>query len=331
MLMAVHNGERHLRSAIDSVLGQTLDDFELVVIDDGSTDDTPKILAEYGRDNTRIVIRRISHAGRSAALNFGCRQARAEFIAVLDADDLALPHRLESQLRFLRRNENVAVLGGGMLLIDEQGEIVGEDRVRTSDAEIRKALERSCPFYHSNVMFRKSAVQAVGGYRTVFEQAEDYDLWLRVAEAGYALANLDEYIGRYRSHQHQESVRLVERQAWFVLAARTSARERREGQRDRFDSLERIDADVLAEIGVDEQELTETTVMLAAWYAEKLSRAGQASAASSLWDMATSRAESPSAPPRLKDKVSKISRRAGMHHCRGPASKDARRRDRGDS
>ena len=314
VLMPVYNGERHVRSAIESVLGQTRSDFEFVIIDDGSADLTPNILAEYERDDSRIVIHRISHAGRSAARNFGCRQASTEFIGILDADDLALPRRLERQVRFLRENRDVAILGGGMLLIDEQGEIVGGDRMRTGDAEIRKALEGAAPFYHSNVMFRKSAFEAVDGYRTVFEQAEDYDLWLRVAERGYALANLAEYIGKYRSHPHQGSVRGVKRLASLVVAARASARARRKGQRDRLDSVERVDENLLAEIGVDKRELTEATVLLAAWYAEKLSLAGQASAASPLWELARSRAESPSAPPKLKDKVATKFRLSAMHH-----------------
>ena len=303
VLMAVYNGERHLRAAIESVLGQTRDDFEFLIIDDGSTDNTPKILAEYGRDDRRIVIHRVSHGGRSAALNLGCQRASAELVAILDADDLALPDRVERQHRFLRMSGDVAVLGGGMLLIDEQGRIVGGDRVRTGDAEIRRALAHSCPFYHSNVMFRRSAVEAVGGYRTVFELAEDYDLWLRVAEAGYGLASLREYIGQYRSHPHQESVGLIERQASFVVAARIAARARREGRRDPFEAVERIDAGVLAEVGVDEHELVKTTVMLAAWYAENLTRAGLETSAAELWEMAMLRAQSPYAPRRLKDEI----------------------------
>ena len=113
-----------------------------------------------------------------------------------------------------------------------------------SRQRVRRALDHSCPFYHSNVMFRRSAIEAVGGYRTVFELAEDYDLWLRVAEAGFSLASLPEYIGKYRSHPHQESVGLIERQASFVVAARIAARRRREGRRDPFDTVERIAADV---------------------------------------------------------------------------------------
>jgi glycosyltransferase involved in cell wall biosynthesis len=311
VLMAVHNGERYLRSAIESVLGQTRDDLEFLIVDDGSTDDTPKILAEYARDDARIIIHRISQVGRSAALNSGCRRARAELIARLDADDVSLPERLERQLRFLEANEEVALLGGGALLIDEQGKVFGKDRARTSDSEIRKTLEGACPFYHSNVVFRRRAVEAVGGYRTVFEPAEDYDLWLRLAER-HGLANLWEFVGKYRFHPQQESVRLVEAQAIVTVAARVSARERREGRGDPFDTVERIDADMLIAMGVDRRDLIQSVVRYALWYAEHLSRAGQEGAASSLWDLAVARAHSPSAPPSLQDELCRRNRTAWL-------------------
>lgn len=307
VLIAVYNGERYLREAIESVLAQTRGDFELLIVDDGSTDDTPAILAEYARLDPRVVVHRVSHAGRTAALNLGCRAARAELIARLDADDPALPGRLERQLRFLEANEDVALLGGGVLLIDEHGEIFGEDRLPTGDAEIRKMLQKISLFYHSNVTFRRSAVEAVGGYRTVFKLAEDYDLWLRISER-YALANLPELVGKYRSSPQQESVGLIEAQAMSTVAARASARDRREGRLDRLDTVDRIDAGVLAAIGVDEAELTEAVIRHAAWYAEHLSRAGQERGAAPLWEMALSRCRSPSTRPELRNEIQRRAR-----------------------
>jgi glycosyltransferase involved in cell wall biosynthesis len=312
VLMAVYDGERYLREAVESVLGQTRGDLELRVVDDGSTDATPDMLAEYARADARVVIHRLSHAGRSGALNFGCRRARAGLIARLDADDVALPERLERQLAFLEENQEVALLGGGALLIDEEGEVFGRDRVPTADAEIRRALEHSSPFYHPNVVFRKSAVEAVGGYRPAFDPAEDYDLWLRIAER-HPVANLGEFVGRYRMYPQQESVVLAEAAAIRAVAARASARDRREGRPDRFAAVERIDADALAKAGVDGRELTDAVVRHAIWLAETLARAGGSSAASSLWDLAASRAHSPSGSPELRGEVD---RRAAAH--RGP-------------
>jgi glycosyltransferase involved in cell wall biosynthesis len=302
VLMPVYNGERYLRPAIDSMLVQTRGDLEFLIVDDGSTDGTPEILAEYAGQDARIVIHRVSHVGRSAALNLGCQRARAELIARFDADDVALPGRLERQLRFLEANEEVALLGGGALLIDEHGEIFGQSRAPTGDTAIRKRLENSSAFYHSNVVFRRRAVRAVGGYRAVFEPSEDYDLWLRMAE-GYALANLTEFVGKYRHYPQQESVTLAEEHGIHAVAARVAARDRREGRPDRFATMDLIDADVLMAAGVDMKELTESIVRYAIWLAETMSRAGYSSAASSLWELATAHADSPSGSPKLRDEV----------------------------
>jgi glycosyltransferase involved in cell wall biosynthesis len=304
VVMAVHNGQRYVREAIDSVLRQTREDFELLIVDDGSTDDTPRILADYARTDPRMAVHRVSHRGRSAALNFGCAQARAELIARLDDDDVALPERLERQLHFLERHEDVALLGGGALLIDDKGRVFARDEVPTSDAEIRQTLEHSSPFYHPNVVIRRRAVEAVGGYRTAFEPAEDYDLWLRLAEY-YALGNLPGFVGMYRMYPEQESVVFAEAAALRALAARESASDRREGRADRFATLECIDAHALAEAGVDQRELTAAVVHHAIWLAETFARAGGSSTASSLWDLAFSRAHSPSGTPELRDETNR--------------------------
>src|SRR3954454_23114262 len=113
VLMAVHDGERYLREAIESVLAQTRSDFEFLIVDDGSGDATPEILTEYASGDERIVVQSVPHGGRSGALNFGCGRARADLVARIDADDLALPKRLELQLEFLEAHPDVALLGGG--------------------------------------------------------------------------------------------------------------------------------------------------------------------------------------------------------------------------
>jgi hypothetical protein len=300
--MAVYNGERYLHSAIDSVLGQTRGDFELLIVDDGSTDATPKILSGYAREDERLTIRRVAHAGRSAALNFGIRTARAELIARLDADDRALPERLDRQLAFLEANAEIALLGGAALLIDERGQVFRRVKLPRSHDEIVEALERYSAFIHSNVVFRREAVEAVGGYRPAFEPSEDYDLWLRLTER-HPTANLAEFVGEYRYYPDQESVVLAEAQALCAVAARASARYRRDGGPDPFDAVERIDSDALIAAGVDRAELTEAVVRYALWLADTLSRAGRPDTASALLRLAASRAEGPSAPPMLGEEV----------------------------
>jgi glycosyltransferase involved in cell wall biosynthesis len=274
VLMPVYNGARFLRPAIESVLGQGRGDFEFLIIDDGSTDETPDILTEYAREDARIQVHRISHVGRSGAANCGCRQARAEFIARLDADDLALPERLELQLQFLSRNDDVALLGGSALLMNEQGEVFGEDEVQTADSELCQELELWCPFYHSTVMFRKLAVEAVGGYRRGLEHAEDYDLWRRIAER-YAVANLTEFIGKYRISPRQGSAAYVRAISSGLVAVRAAARDRRAGRPDRLEMMTQFDEETLL-ADVEEEELEQAEIAVRDWYATHLSHARSA-------------------------------------------------------
>lgn len=317
VVMAVHDGERYLRPAVESVLSQTRDDLELLAVDDGSTDSTADILAEYARDDTRVVIERVSHAGRSVALNHGCRAARGALIARLDADDIALPKRLELQLAFLESHPEVCLLGGAALLIDDEGREFGRDALPTSDAEIRATLEHSSAFYHSNVVFRRDAFEAAGRYRPAFEPAEDYDLWLRLSEQGQ-VANLPDFVGKYRYYPQQESVVLAEAQATRALAGKVSAEDRRAGRPDRFADVERIDADTLTEAGVEEAEITEAVARYAVWLAETLSSAGQSDGSSSLWELASARARDRSAPARLREDVEDaIRRNARRYESRG--------------
>src|SRR5687768_486166 len=119
--MAVYNGERFLREAVESVLGQTLVDIELVVVDDGSTDATAEILDEYAAADSRVVVETWANAGRAAARNRGFQLARGPLVAVLDADDVARPERLEVQQRFLEAHGRVGGVGGAVAFVDAEG------------------------------------------------------------------------------------------------------------------------------------------------------------------------------------------------------------------
>lgn len=189
VLMAVHDGARWLREAVDSALGQTLADLELIAIDDGSTDATAEILAGY-RDARLIVVRQ-AHAGLTRSLNRGLRLATAPLVARLDADDVALPARLACQAAFLDAHPEIGVLGTGCGEIGAAGETLGAYAPPADDASIRRALIRRNPFVHSSVVMRRAAVESVGGYDEALPVAQDYDLWLRLSRVT-RLANLPE-------------------------------------------------------------------------------------------------------------------------------------------
>jgi glycosyltransferase involved in cell wall biosynthesis len=149
------------------------------VVDDGSTDGTAAILAGY-RD-ARLSVLHQARAGLTRSLNRGLRLASAALVARLDADDVALPDRLLTQVAFLDAHPDVGLLGGGCREIGPAGEALGEYRPPADDAGIRRALIRRNPFVHSSVVLRRGVLDAAGGYDDALAVAQDYDLWLRLS------------------------------------------------------------------------------------------------------------------------------------------------------
>lgn len=286
--MAVLDGERFLREAVQSVLDQSLGELELVVIDDGSTDSTPQMLAAFASGDPRVVVHRHANRGRPASLNRGVELARAPLIARLDADDVCLPGRLESQRAFLERHPQVAAAGGAVRVIDAGGRCFEESRYPLSDADIRKAFAYTSPFVHSAVTFRRGAFEQAGGYRPL-NDAEDIDLWLRLAER-HELANLEQPVVAYRFHGEQVSVVRCELQALGVVAARLAARERAAGRADPLDGVDAVDEPWLVAHGVAPREIATTVVKSQAWLANVIARAGGPEQADALLAAAQARA-----------------------------------------
>jgi GT2 family glycosyltransferase len=298
VVVAVFNGERFLGEALDSVLDQSFADFELIVVDDGSTDATPEILAEYSARDPRVRTRRQSNQGVSAASNFGVGLARAPLIARLDADDLALPGRFARQVRFLAANPAVGMVGGQASVIDDEGREVAPARYPLADAEIRQALATTTPFIHSAVTMRKAVLDRAGRYRPAFDDAEDLDLWLRIAELA-ELANLPEPVVAYRIHGSQTSVQSLRSQALRSLAARVAAQARAAGEPDPLTGMEAIDEGALRALGVEPEEVTATLVEAANWMARTLDRAGKRQQSKELFAIARSSAGSEHGSPAL--------------------------------
>jgi glycosyltransferase involved in cell wall biosynthesis len=219
--MGVRDGAAWLPEAIQSVLGQTLADLELIVVDDGSVDATPTQLAEI-RD-PRLVVERQARAGLAVALNRALGCARAPLVARLDADDVALPTRLERQRAYLQAHPDVGLLGTAARLVDESGRDVGLVRPPEDDRAIRRALIRRNPFVHSSVMLRRALATSVGGYDASFPVAQDYDLWLRLS-ALTRMANLPEPLvvrrlvaGRVTAARDDERLRAEARARWRAV------------------------------------------------------------------------------------------------------------------
>lgn len=200
VLLTVYDGERYLARTVESVLAQTFEAFEFVVIDDGSTDRTPEILASF--DDPRLRVKSQTNRGRAPALNRGLELARGKYISVIDDDDLAAPTRLEASVEFLDANPEIDLLGAGYeRRYEADGNIVASETVipPTTDAELRRVLPLRNPFAHSLVTYRRQAAERVGGYRHL-RSCIDYDLWVRFATTGSRLASLDSVLGVIRKH-----------------------------------------------------------------------------------------------------------------------------------
>ena len=198
VLMPVRNGAAHLQEAIDSILAQTFTDFELLIIDDGSTDATPKILRAV-RDPRVRVVTHPQNLGLVPTLNQGLELARGELIARQDHDDLSQPERLQKQVDFLRRHPDFALVGTEAFATGEDGKKAYRLLRPLRPESVRWYLCFDNAFIHSSVMFRRDVIQRdFGGYARSFH-SEDYALWSRVARAR-PTANLPEPLLLYREH-----------------------------------------------------------------------------------------------------------------------------------
>jgi glycosyltransferase involved in cell wall biosynthesis len=200
VLLAVFNGQTYLSSAVDSVLSQTFRDFELLVIDDGSTDQTLPILREFEKADPRVRLITRPNKGLTNTLNEGLGLARGKYLARMDADDLCLPTRFEKQVAYLDAHPDCVLVGSRVLLIDPDGMPLKEMAAEATHEQIDAAhLNRGWPVVHPAVMMRLDAIQKAGNYRDEFNTLEDLDLFLRLGEIG-KLANLPEVLLHYRQH-----------------------------------------------------------------------------------------------------------------------------------
>jgi glycosyltransferase involved in cell wall biosynthesis len=200
VLLAVYNGQQYLREAVESVLTQTFSDFEFLIIDDGSTDNSLKILQDYAAKDSRIRIVSRPNKGLTNTLNEGLSLARGEFLARMDADDICVPQRFEKQIAYLQEHPDCVLIGSRVLLMDPEGLPIREMCLEQTHEQIDSAhLNRGWPIVHPAALMRMSALNQIGGYRDEFNTLEDLDLFLRIAEVG-KLANLPDILLHYRQH-----------------------------------------------------------------------------------------------------------------------------------
>lgn len=218
--MPVRNGLPHLIEAVGSIRSQTHTSWRLIVVDDGSNDGSREWLESL--DDDRLVIVNSPGSGITDALNTGIEACDAPFVARMDADDISEPTRFAEQLAAFEGNSAIAV-GCAYEVIDENGEHIAYQRVPTDPAVIARELRARNPFCHGTLMFRHESLMAVGGYRSDFNLAEDYDLMFRMSAIG-ELRNLGEPLYRWRLSHASSSARRPRAQSLGAARARRAAR-----------------------------------------------------------------------------------------------------------
>jgi glycosyltransferase involved in cell wall biosynthesis len=199
VIMPVYNAELYLEEAINSIISQTFKNFEFIIIDDGSSDDSLKIIQKYADRDSRIICISRENKGIIYSLNEGLNISNGQYVARMDADDISYPERLEAQYIFMMESK-LDVCGGDYISINKDGLFVDSHDVSKEDFEILLTMASNVPFAHPSVMMRKSflinnkLIYGVYGYKN----AEDLDMWINMYDAGAKFGNLDTYILKYR-------------------------------------------------------------------------------------------------------------------------------------
>lgn len=226
VVMSNHNGQEFLKEAIESILNQTFDDFEFIIIDDFSNDNSLEIIKSY-KDRRIVVIKNSSNFGLTKSLNIGLKEAKGEFIARMDSDDISEPDRFKKQLAFFEKNSEYSVLGCYAQIINSKGRKVGELVNPIEDQEIKECLiVDNAMSPHGGLIIKKQALDNIGGYDESIIKSQDYDLLLRLSEK-YKMHNLPEFLYRWRTHEKSISNASRDSQTYYKNLAQENAIKRR--------------------------------------------------------------------------------------------------------
>lgn len=239
VIMSVYNGERYLSDAVESILNQSFRDFEFIIIDDCSTDNSYDLLEKFANNDSRIKIIRkeknIGVKGFIENLNIGLDKALGKYIARMDQDDISHPNRFKKQIDFLENNKDVFIVGCQLQLIDEENKETGMLIAPTADAEIKKAMPKKISLYHPVIMFRNGFNIR---YRDKMLYCEDYDLYLRLMTSDFKMANIDEPLLRYRIHGEsisRKNIKFIKN--LFIFKMFEFYNERKETKTDTYESF----------------------------------------------------------------------------------------------
>lgn len=223
ILMPVYNSQKYLRLSIDSILDQTLEDFQFIIIDDGSTDRSWRIIKSYSRKDERIVaIRNTKNLKTSSALNKGLAKVQSKYVVRMDADDWSYPDRLENQYKYMESHPKIGVSGGAVEVCNERLEIINKRNYPLTDEEARKIIFHYSPFAHSATIWRTSVLKAVNGYNENIPYSQDAELYFKVGNFS-EFGNIKETVIKLRMHKQSSSYSKARMQEIYAVYARIKA------------------------------------------------------------------------------------------------------------
>lgn len=201
IVLPVYNAEKYLSEALESILNQTFSKFELIIIDDGSLDNSLQIMTHYAKNDSRIKIISRSNKGLIASLNEGISQSKGKYIARMDADDISLPTRLQEQF-YIMEQQNSDICGCHFHIIDESGKIIDNFIAPLTDESVLLYLTQTVPFAHGSVLFRREFLEKhqLSYGQTDFSSIEDYALWIKFYEFGAKFTNVNQILFKYRQY-----------------------------------------------------------------------------------------------------------------------------------
>lgn len=248
VIMPVYNAGLFLREAINSILNQTYKNFELIIVNDASIDNSWEIISSFKKQfPQKIRVIRLSknlNRGGDAAGNVGFRKARGKFVARMDADDIAAPDRLEKQIAFLLANSGIFAVGSNAYVIDKEDCLIGEKKMPLNNREIYQEFFVFHPLIHPTLMFRKSAIKRKNLYKLGYQANNDYLTFFEMITKGFRFANLADKLLYYRFHGKNDSLIKVKSRFINSLAIRLKAI-REFHYRPNFISLAKLLAQIL--------------------------------------------------------------------------------------
>src|SRR3989344_2871105 len=217
VIMSVYNGITYLRQAVESIIKQTYRNFEFIIVDDASTDETWDYLKSLNDPRVKLIKNK-KNLGLAASLNIALRQAHGDYIARMDADDISLPDRLKTQIDYLIKNPQIDICGTWVKLIDENNQIIGTVHKPTNDEKIKKMNIWITGLIHPTWLARREVFEKLNGYDTHYDMAEDYEFLIRAKN--FKMANINEELLMWRNPQNRRSQKGIERMYRQSLAIR---------------------------------------------------------------------------------------------------------------